>query len=492
MTDNALTTIEENAPATRLRDSAVSWDRSAGRLVPQTLGEVVQFAEAMSRGGIALRKHLRGNTGVCLAVALQAAEWQMSAFALANKSYAVNDQLAYEASVFAAVIIKFAPIKGRPKYSFEGEGDNRVCICTVQVEDGNGGYEPLEHRSPKFGKITPKNSPLWKIDPDQQQSYYTIRAMSRLHFPDITMGALDVDEAAAIREEPATSGLAARLPGGNLEGFSPDHALREIPAAEPSPEPEKKDTPLDAIAEAEPEIVDAVVEDHTKPDPEGAEAMAAPMEAEPDEWTVLENHEGPAPTGIVYLLAGDDIIKGRLQTWQDGEPFSTVTQKGAAQLPQYTEHPAPPEVTDPVEAATDAINQPAIEGETEVEGGILGEMRAADSWLQIKRLNAEFGKTPEWQQATDEDRDDMRRAIWSVVADLKKRTKDPVDHADDPSAFRLWLATMKGHGQDGANAIIGTLDVLKTGAGWKRLTDEQQARVVKDATDFATRVAGGF
>ena len=44
-------------------------------IAPQNLGEVVRFAEVMCKADIALPKHLRGNAGACMAVALQALEW---------------------------------------------------------------------------------------------------------------------------------------------------------------------------------------------------------------------------------------------------------------------------------------------------------------------------------------------------------------------------------------------------------------------------------
>ena len=56
--------------------------------------EVVEFAKTMVKADLALPKHMRGNVGACMAVAMQAMEWQMNPFAVANKSYAVNDRLA--------------------------------------------------------------------------------------------------------------------------------------------------------------------------------------------------------------------------------------------------------------------------------------------------------------------------------------------------------------------------------------------------------------
>lgn len=167
---------------------------SGSKIAPQNLGEVVKFAEVMSRADIAIPKHLRGNAGACMAVAMQALEWEMSPFAVASKSYQVNGAIAYEAQLIVAVVNTRSGIEGRLKYSFEGEGPDRVCICTGKL-DG----EILEVRSPKFKDIQPKNSPLWKTDPDQQQCYYTGRTWARRHTPEVILGVYDREEAEQFR-----------------------------------------------------------------------------------------------------------------------------------------------------------------------------------------------------------------------------------------------------------------------------------------------------
>lgn len=60
--------------------------------------------EVMARAGIALPKHLRDNPGACMAVAMQAFEWDMSPFAVASKSYSFNGVIAYEAQLITAVV----------------------------------------------------------------------------------------------------------------------------------------------------------------------------------------------------------------------------------------------------------------------------------------------------------------------------------------------------------------------------------------------------
>lgn len=163
-----------------------------GSLDFANLNQIMEVAKVMAVAQVAIPKHLRENVGACLAVAIQASEWQMSPFSVANKSYVVNDRIAYEAQLVAAVIMKRAPIKGRIKYAWSGEGGKRRCKVSATLSDG----EDVEYTSPEFDKIPVKNSPLWKGDPDQQLGYYSVRAMCRRHFPDVLLGIYTPEEMA--------------------------------------------------------------------------------------------------------------------------------------------------------------------------------------------------------------------------------------------------------------------------------------------------------
>ena len=168
-----------------------------------SMSEVMEFAKVIAVSSVGVRKHLRGNVGACLAVTVQAIEWEMSPFAVANKSYLVNDQIAYEAQLLNAVVLRRAPIRGRFKVEYEGEGAARTCRVWANLRDED---EIVEYKSPPFGTITPKNSPLWKTDPDQQHFYYSSRALCRRHFPDVLLGVYDVEELIAENIAPQPGG----------------------------------------------------------------------------------------------------------------------------------------------------------------------------------------------------------------------------------------------------------------------------------------------
>lgn len=224
---------------TSITGSLAVSDESGG-LSFANVSQVMEFAKMMSVAQIAIPKHLRGNPGACLGVCIQAVEWRMSPFAVANKSYSVNDRLAYEAQLIQAVILQRAPIKGRLKVEYSGEGGARVCRVWAELREQDGG-EIVEYKSPPFDRITPKNSPLWKSDPDQQQFYYSSRALARRHFPDVILGVYAKDEFEDSRPPhvgperakditPLAERLAARS-ATPAAGFDHAHVQREIDGA---------------------------------------------------------------------------------------------------------------------------------------------------------------------------------------------------------------------------------------------------------------------
>jgi len=220
-------------------------------------GDMMAFANMMAQSLQAVPKSFRNAPGMCLKLVDDSIRFGMSPFALASGAYVVNDQVAYEAKVLSAIILGRAPIQDRPDYEFTGEGKARSCTVIFKTLNG----KTIKHSSPKLEDITPQNSPLWKSDPDQQLSYYTIRAASRRHFPDILMGVYDMEEAAVARMtviNPESSGLVGRLSKGNAgDGFDPKQVDQELKTTE---EKVEEDTNPDAtvlVEEIEASEIDA-------------------------------------------------------------------------------------------------------------------------------------------------------------------------------------------------------------------------------------------
>ena len=226
------TTIEDRISAkTNLvvaGETAVS--STVGGLAFKSMGEVLEFSKLMSLSKQAVPKHLRAEPGACMAITLQALNWRMDPFAVANKSYMVNDRIAYEAQLIHAVIEQRAPIKGRIKGRLQGKDATRQWILSTITSDG----DTLEYEGPEIGKITTKNSPLWKADPDQQLWYYSVRAMCRRHFPDVILGVYEKEE---IEHAEGLRDVTPREPGPMAQKAM---AAREAAKA-PAPEKEVHD-----------------------------------------------------------------------------------------------------------------------------------------------------------------------------------------------------------------------------------------------------------
>lgn len=236
-----------NEPIDRGNVGAIQISDKAGGISFANMIELMDFAKLVAVSGVAVPKHLRGNPGACLAICMQAVEWQISPFALANRSYSVNDRLAYEAAVFQAVLSKRAPIKGRIKMAYSGKADTRVCKVWATLSDGTG---DVEYESPEFGRILPKNSPLWKNDPDQQLFYFSVRAFARRHFADVMMGIVTSDEMQDAPEQVQTESTTDQVRRLSAQKLADNLKARETPQ-ERTPEATAAKSPTEDATEAQ-------------------------------------------------------------------------------------------------------------------------------------------------------------------------------------------------------------------------------------------------
>lgn len=239
-------------------------DANAGGLSFGQMGEAMEFAKLMAVGGVAVPAHLRKNPGACLAVTIQAIEWRMSPFAVANKTYVVNDRLCFESQLVHAVIEQRAPLVGRLRHRFNGSGDARTCTVWASIK---GEESPLEYTSPEIGKITPKNSPLWKTKPDLQLYYNASRDWARMYFPDVIMGVYSVDELEDSR--PVVATVTTR----------PRTMADLMPKADATPEPTHYETFLRRLGAATTEAeAKGIYEEMAHPDGPATEFEASMMD----------------------------------------------------------------------------------------------------------------------------------------------------------------------------------------------------------------------
>lgn len=173
------------------RDAASDVAVTRGIVRPTDLAQMADHAKFMSQSREAVPKHLRGNVGMCVAITEMAMEWGFRAYGVANVCYVVNDRLGFEAQLMIAIANKHAGLTQRLRPIYEGDGPGRVCIIRARFTDE---VDPCEYRSPEVGTISPKNSPLWKVDPDRQLFYYSARAFVRMYCPQVMLGIFGTDE----------------------------------------------------------------------------------------------------------------------------------------------------------------------------------------------------------------------------------------------------------------------------------------------------------
>ncbi len=216
--------IEQRIDRTALGATEVS--DTTGGVSYKTLHEALEFGKLMAVTEIGVPRHLRGSVGGCVRIVMQAIEWRMSPWAVADKSYFVNDKIAYESQLIHAVVESRANLQRRLRCEYVGEGPARVCVVSGLFK---GEIDPCVYTSPAIGSINPKNSPLWKNDPDQQLWYFSVRAWARRYCPDVLLGIYTRDEledagefvgADKAKDVTPRPKIADRLKGNRGEGFN--------------------------------------------------------------------------------------------------------------------------------------------------------------------------------------------------------------------------------------------------------------------------------
>lgn len=238
--------------------------------MPRSMQEVMDFAQLMAKAGPAIPPAFRGQPGACLAIAMQALRWEMDPFSVAQKAYATtdrsgNERIAYEAQLIAAVINTRGPFEHRPSLEFKGEGDAMFCIASATIR---GERDPRTIKTAKISGINPKNSPLWKSDPEQQLSYYALRAFGRRWCPEVLLGVYSPDE---------------------LQEMGPDRAIDITPPPRPRLEDFTQETTPVETKKPEPELPPITEADEREAD----RLTRAEMEGEAvitDEGTDLTPH----------------------------------------------------------------------------------------------------------------------------------------------------------------------------------------------------------
>lgn len=192
---------------------------SALILDPNSFDKIMAFSEVMAKGSATVPRHLQGNPADCAAVVMQAMQWQMNPFAVAQKTHVTQGgTLGYEAQLVNAVVIARAPIESRPEFTFIGDWDKILGKVEERKSEKGGKYyvaawKPQDEEGlgvicsclirgeavPREIKVMmtqayPRFSTQWATDPQQQITYLAVRKWARRYAPDVILGVYTDDE----------------------------------------------------------------------------------------------------------------------------------------------------------------------------------------------------------------------------------------------------------------------------------------------------------
>lgn len=211
----------------------------------ESLGQMMKLAEIMAKGVATVPKHLANSPADCLAVVMQAMQWQMNPYAVAQKTHLVGGTLGYEAQLVNAVVQSSGFIAGAFKYEYSAESQPLACRvgAVIRGESTLTWGEWLRADS-----VTTKNSPLWKTNPKQQLGYLQVKNWARLYCPGAILGVYTQDELESIPERDVTPSAqgAHQEPQAKPE-YPADKFAENLPKWRALIE-KKKATPDDVIA----------------------------------------------------------------------------------------------------------------------------------------------------------------------------------------------------------------------------------------------------
>lgn len=198
---------------------AVSGSLTSLMLTGNGMEKAFRLAEMMATGMVSVPQHLKGNPADCLAVVIQALQWDMNPYAVAQESHVTKSgQLGFGGKLIASVVITRGPVVGMPTYEHHGDwskvrgkfekrkGNNggEYLSPTYTAEDEKGlfvrvsllmkGEEKPRTLDVYMDQCQPRFSTQWANDPEQQICYAAIRKWARRNTPNVILGVYAEDE----------------------------------------------------------------------------------------------------------------------------------------------------------------------------------------------------------------------------------------------------------------------------------------------------------
>ncbi|MCF2841954.1 recombinase RecT [Klebsiella pneumoniae] len=203
---------------------------------PEGMDRLVRFATLMADSKATVPAHLAGKPADCLAVTMQAAQWGMNPFAVAQKTHVVNGTLGYEAQLVNAVVSSSNLLATRLNYKWDGDWSkvsgktDKSPSLTVTVWATLKGESEPRSLTISMAQAGVRNSPLWEQDPRQQLAYLCVKRWARLHAPDVLLGVYtpdDLQEAQPRVERDITPAPATAAGMNKLINTKPEHSQEE-------------------------------------------------------------------------------------------------------------------------------------------------------------------------------------------------------------------------------------------------------------------------
>jgi hypothetical protein len=160
------------------------------------MDRVMSLAKMMASSRVTVPEHLQKNEGDCAAIIMQAMNWGMDPYIVAQKTHIVSGKLGYEAQLVNAVVQSSNSIKGSFSYEYKDEGGtapNAFVSCRVgAVLNGQNDITWGEWLA--SASVTTKNSPLWKTNVKQQMAYLQVKNWARMYCPGAILGVYTAEE----------------------------------------------------------------------------------------------------------------------------------------------------------------------------------------------------------------------------------------------------------------------------------------------------------
>ena len=182
------------------------------------MDSMLRLADVMASGKVTMPAEYRNSPGDCLAVIMQAVQWRMNPFAVAQKTHFVQGKIGYEGQLVHAAISSSGILTG-DDFDYEYYGPWERIIGKFEIRKGDKG----EYRVPGWmladeiglgvrvsatiratGKVKvldlmlaqarTRNSTLWADDPKQQLGYLAVKKWARKYAPGIILGVYTPDE----------------------------------------------------------------------------------------------------------------------------------------------------------------------------------------------------------------------------------------------------------------------------------------------------------